>query len=162
MGNSKYMYVSPDGKVYNGSYLYVNSLANKELKWERTASFNLGLDFSIFNERLKGNIDIYKANTKDLLIERTLPELIGFSSVMSNLGEVENKGIELSLTSKNIDTKNFAWSSTFNFTLNRNKIVHLYGDMVDVLDENGNVVGQKEADDIKNKWFIGKSLDEIW
>lgn len=71
MGNSKYMYVSPDGKVYNGSYLYVNSLANKELKWERTASFNLGLDFSIFNERLKGNIDIYKANTKDLLIERT-------------------------------------------------------------------------------------------
>lgn len=130
MGNSKYMYVSPDGKVYNGSYLYVNSLANKELKWERTASFNLGLDFSIFNERLKGNIDIYKANTKDLLIERTLPELIGFSSVMSNLGEVENKGIELSLTSKNIDTKNFAWSSTFNFTLNRNKIVHLYGDMV--------------------------------
>ena len=155
MGNSKYMYVSPDGKVYNGSYLYVNSLANKELKWERTASFNLGLDFSIFNERLKGNIDIYKANTKDLLIERTLPELIGFSSVMSNLGEVENKGIELSLTSKNIDTKNFAWSSTFNFTLNRNKIVHLYGDMVDVLDENGNVVGQKEADDIKNKWFIG-------
>lgn len=117
MGNSKYMYVSPDGKVYNGSYLYVNSLANKELKWERTASFNLGLDFSIFNERLKGNIDIYKANTKDLLIERTLPELIGFSSVMSNLGEVENKGIELSLTSKNIDTKNFAWSSTFNFTL---------------------------------------------
>lgn len=140
MGNSKYMYVSPDGKVYNGSYLYVNSLANKELKWERTASFNLGLDFSIFNERLKGNIDIYKANTKDLLIERTLPELIGFSSVMSNLGEVENKGIELSLTSKNIDTKNFAWSSTFNFTLNRNKIVHLYGDMVDVLDENGNVV----------------------
>ena len=49
MGNSKYMYVSPDGKVYNGSYLYVNSLANKELKWERTASFNLGLDFSIFN-----------------------------------------------------------------------------------------------------------------
>lgn len=137
MGNSKYMYVSPDGKVYNGSYLYVNSLANKELKWERTASFNLGLDFSIFNERLKGNIDIYKANTKDLLIERTLPELIGFSSVMSNLGEVENKGIELSLTSKNIDTKNFAWSSTFNFTLNRNKIVHLYGDMVDVLDEIG-------------------------
>ena len=90
MGNSKYMYVSPDGKVYNGSYLYVNSLANKELKWERTASFNLGLDFSIFNERLKGNIDIYKANTKDLLIERTLPELIGFSSVMSNLGEVEH------------------------------------------------------------------------
>ena len=75
----------------------------------------LRLDFSIFNERLKGNIDIYKANTKDLLIERTLPELIGFSSVMSNLGEVENKGIELSLTSKNIDTKEFCMEFNIQF-----------------------------------------------
>ena len=75
MGNSKYMYVSPDGKVYNGSYLYVNSLANKRIKNGNVRlHFNLGLDFSIFNERLKGNIDIYKANTKDLLIERTLPD----------------------------------------------------------------------------------------
>lgn len=162
MGSNKYIYMSPDGKIYNGSYLWVNSLANKGLKWEKTASLNLGLDFSMFKDRLKGSIDIYKANTKDLLIERSLPDLIGFSSIMSNLGEVENKGFELSLTSINMQERNFTWSSTFNFTLNRNKIVHLYGDMVDVLDAEGNVIGQKEADDIKNKWFIGKSIDEIW
>lgn len=162
MGSNKYIYMSPDGKIYNGSYLWVNSLANKGLKWEKTASLNLGLDFSMFKDSLKGSIDIYKANTKDLLIERSLPDLIGFSSIMSNLGEVENKGFELSLTSINMQERNFTWSSTFNFTLNRNKIVHLYGDMVDVLDAEGNVIGQKEADDIKNKWFIGKSIDEIW
>lgn len=162
MGTNKYIYVKPDGTVYNGSYVYVNSLANKGLKWERTTAFNIGLDFSVLDERLKGNIDIYKNNTKDLLIERTLPSLIGFDNVMSNLGEVENKGFEFSLTSVNVKERNFTWSSTFNFTLNRNKILHLYGDMEDILDANGNVIGQKEADDIKNKWFIGKSIDEIW
>lgn len=162
MGTNKYMYVDPSGKVYNGSYVYVNALANKGLKWERTTSFNLGLDLSVLNDRLKGNIDIYKANTRDLLVERSLPNLIGFDKVMSNLGEVQNKGIELGLTSVNIKERNFQWSSTFNFTLNRNKIVHLYGDMENVLDADGNVIGQKEMDDIKNKWFIGKSIDEIW
>lgn len=162
MATKKYIYVKPDGTVYNGSYMYVSSLANEDLKWERTTAFNVGLDFSIFKDRLKGSIDVYKNNTKDLLITRALPDLIGFSSVMSNLGEVENKGFELSLTSKNIRNENFNWNTTFNFSLNRNKIIHLYGDMEDVLDENGNVVGQKEVDDIKNGWFIGKSIDEIW
>lgn len=162
MATKKYLYVKPDGTVYNGSYIYVSSLANEDLKWERTTAVNIGLDFSIFKDRLKGNIDIYKNNTKDLLITRTLPDLIGFSSVMSNLGEVENKGFELSLTSTNIQKQNFTWNTTFNFSLNRNKIIHLYGDMEDVLDADGNVVGQKEVDDIKNGWFIGKSIDEIW
>lgn len=162
MASKKYLYVGSDGTVYNGSYMYVSSLANEDLKWERTTAFNVGLDFSLFKDRLSGSIDVYKNNTKDLLITRALPDLIGFSSVMSNLGEVENKGFELSLTSKNIETQNFSWNSTFNFSLNRNKIIHLYGDMEDVLDENGNVIGQKELDDIKNGWFIGKSIDEIW
>lgn len=162
MGTNKYIYVKPDGTVYNGSYIYVNSLANKGLKWEQTASYNLGLDVSFLHDRLKASIDIYKMNTEDLLIERSLPNLIGFESVMSNLGEVENKGFELSLSSVNIRERNFTWSSSFNFSLNRNKIVHLYGDMENILDENGNVVGQKEADDIKNKWFIGKDINSIW
>lgn len=104
MEAKKYLYVGSDGTVYNGSYMYVSSLANEDLKWERTTAFNVGLDFSLFKDRLSGSIDVYKNNTKDLLITRALPDLIGFSSVMSNLGEVENKGFELSLTSKNIET----------------------------------------------------------
>lgn len=162
MGTDKYIYVGQDGTVYNSNYLYVNSLANKDLKWERTEAYNVGLDFTVLNNRLSGSIDLYKNRTKDLLISRALPTLIGFSSVMSNMGELENKGLEISLSSTNIEIENFVWNSTFNFSLNRNKIIHLYGDMVDVLDENGNVIGQKEADDIRNGWFIGKSLDEIW
>ena len=160
--DNKYLYVKPDGTVYEGAYIYVNSLANKSLKWERTTSTNIGIDFTVLHNRLRGSIDVYKMNTKDLLIARTLPNIIGYASVMSNLGEVGNKGLEFTLSSVNIQKKNFIWSSTFNFSLNRNKILHLYGDMEDILDADGNVIGQKEADDKKNKWFIGKAIDEIW
>ena len=125
--DNKYLYVKPDGTVYEGAYIYVNSLANKSLKWERTTSTNIGIDFTVLHNRLRGSIDVYKMNTKDLLIARTLPNIIGYASVMSNLGEVGNKGLEFTLSSVNIQKKNFIWSSTFNFSLNRNKILHLYG-----------------------------------
>ncbi len=58
--------------------------------------------------------------------------------------------------------KNFQWNTTFNFSLNRNKVNHLYGDYENVLDDNGNVIGRKEMDDIKNEWFIGKDISSIW
>lgn len=162
MTDNKYLYVRPDGTVYQGSYIYLNSLANKNLKWEKTTSTNIGLDFTVLAERLKGSVDVYKMNTKDLLIERSLPSIIGYASVMSNLGEVENRGFELSLTSMNIKKNNFSWSTTMTVSVNKNRILHLYGDMEDVLDAEGNVIGRKESDDIQNKWFIGKSIDEIW
>ena len=99
-----------------------------------------------------------------LLIDRSIPSILGYSpsTVASNLGEVDNKGFELNLNSRIMDKSNFAWRTNFTFSLNRNEIVHLYGDMIDVLDDEGNVVGQKEADDIQNKWFIGHAVDEIW
>ena len=78
------------------------------------------------------------------------------------MGEVRNKGFELSLNSVNIDHKNFRWSSSFIASLNRNEIAHLYGEMVDVLDKDGNVIGQREDDDIQNGWYIGHALDEIY
>ena len=81
---------------------------------------------------------------------------------MANLGEVQNTGFELSLRTLNIDAKNFQWNTTFNFSLNRNKVNHLYGDYENVLDDNGNVIGRKEMDDIKNEWFIGKDISSIW
>ena len=101
-------------------------------------------------------------STKDLLLTRSLPDIIGFSGVTTNLGEVRNKGFELSLNSVNIDHKNFRWSSSFIASLNRNEIAHLYGEMVDVLDKDGNVIGQREDDDIQNGWYIGHALDEIY
>ena len=64
--------------------------------------------------------------------------------------------------SRILDRRNLSWRASLTYSLNRNEIVHLYGDMVDVLDASGNVIGQKEGDDIQNKWFIGHAVDEIW
>ena len=162
LNTGKYLQVKPDGTVYQISQLYVNRMANPNLKWERTTSFNTGLDFSIFNGKVGGTIEVYKHSTKDLLVKRTLPDVIAFDWVYDNLGEVQNKGVEISLNTVNLTTDKFTWTSMVNFQLNRNKVIRLYGDMVDVFDSEGNVIGQKEADDIQNTWFIGHAIDEIW
>ncbi|GAA4451264.1 TonB-dependent receptor [Nibrella saemangeumensis] len=153
LNTGKYLYVKPDGTVYQVNQLYVNRMQNKGLRWERTSSFNLGFDFGLFNNRIDGSIEVYKSRTTDLLVQRSLPDILGFSWVMDNLGEVQNKGFEFSLNSINMNLPNFSWRTTANFQLNRNKIVHLYGDV----DANG-----KEIDDVANRWFIGHSIDEIW
>ena len=157
----KYQYISPAGAVIPVSQLWVDRMQNDNLRWEKTASLNFGLDFNILNNRLGGSIDVYKKETKDLLILRALPTVTGFDNVMTNLGQVDNKGIEFSLNSTNITTPNFVWRSTLNFSLNRNEIVHLYGP-VNIYDDQGKVIGQEEKDDINNRWFIGHALDEIW
>lgn len=151
--------------LHNGSTvigIFTKTLANKELKWEKTEASNVGLDFSILKNRLSGTIEWYSMATRDLLLNRSLPDITGFESVTSNLGEVRNKGFELSLNSVNLDQKNLKWSSSFVASVNRNEIAHLYGEMVDVLDGNGQVVGQREDDDIQNGWYIGHALDEIY
>ena len=153
------------------SYIYDQStvigvnatdLANVDLKWETTASYNAGLDFGIMGSRLFGSVDVYHSVTNDLLLQRTLPITTGYTSVFANLGEVQNRGLEVALNSVNIDRNGFTWRSNLSFWFNRNKINHLYGDMVDVLDENGNIIGQREEDDIENDWYIGRAIDEIF
>jgi len=162
LNSGKYLEINPDGSTNVVTQLYVTTMANPNLKWEQTSAFNIGLDFSILNNILSGSIDVYKGKTTNLLVSRSLPDVVGFSSVQTNLGEVDNKGFELSLNSTNINQKNFRWTSGFNFSLNRNEIVHLYGNMVDVTDGNGHVIGQEEASDITNKWFIGHPIDAVW
>ncbi|MBY5960247.1 SusC/RagA family TonB-linked outer membrane protein [Membranicola marinus] len=143
--------------------VHSNSMANSNLKWERTEAFNIGMDFSVLKDHISGTIDVYSMTTSDLLLDRTLPNIIGYSSVASNLGELQNKGIEVTLNSRNVNIPNaFQWESSIIFSLNRNKIIHLYGDKTKIYDDNGNVTGEKEADDITNQWFIGESIDRIW
>lgn len=151
--------------LHNGSTvigIYATRLPNEDLKWEKTEAYNIGLDFSFWGNRLNGTIEGYYMSTKDLLLTRSLPDIIGFSGVTANLGEVRNKGFEVSLNSVNINQKNFKWSSSLIASLNRNEIAHLYGETVDVLDKDGNVIGQREDDDIQNGWYIGHALDEIY
>jgi TonB-linked SusC/RagA family outer membrane protein len=157
----KYQYIKPDGTILLVSQLWTNRMQNDNLRWERTESINAGLDFSLFNNRLGGSVDVYKKMTHDLLILRTLVDVSGFANVMSNIGQVNNKGVEVQLNSLNINSKNFAWRSTVNVAVNRNEIVHLFGP-APVTDSTGKVIGQIEKDDLANKWFIGHDLDEIW
>ncbi len=153
LNTGKYFYQTPSGQLNLVNQLYVNRMENKNLQWERTESFNFGLDFSVLKTRLTGTFEAYKMSTTDLLVQRALPNFLGFDNVYDNLGQVDNKGFELTLNSTNFERQNFSWKTTANFQLNRNEIVHLYGDY----DENG-----KERDDITNRWFIGHAIDEIW
>ncbi|MFC4870707.1 SusC/RagA family TonB-linked outer membrane protein [Negadavirga shengliensis] len=153
LSTGKYFYQRPSGDLYFVSQLWVNRMQNRFLQWERTQSYNLGLDFSILRSRLGGTLEFYQTSTTDLLVERSLPNVIGFDWITDNLGEIQNKGLEITLNSTNLTTRNLTWTSTFNFQLNRNKIISLYGD----LDENGN-----ELDDIQNRWFIGEAIDRVW
>lgn len=139
--------------------LWTSYLSNKKLKWEKTQAYNLGIDFGLFNNRLSGVIDLYTTKTNDLILSRSMPNVSGFSATKANLGQVNNKGFELTLNSLNMRIpKKMEWSSTFIYSINNNEIAHLYGDMVDITDKDGNVIGQKESDDVKNGWYIGHSL----
>jgi len=161
LATGKYQFITPSGQLILVSQLYVNRLSNPGLKWEKTESYNVGLDYSILKDRIGGSIDVYRKSTKDLLISRALPDVIGFDNVLDNLGEVQNRGVEVSINTLNIKRPDFSWRSTVNFSLNRNKITHLYGPTPDY-DVNGKVVGQSEKDDLANRWFIGHDIDEIW
>ena len=128
--------------------LWPNDLmGNKDLSWETTKSFNIGLDFGFFNNRINGNIDMYLSKTNDLLLKRSLPKITGYNTVYSNMGETENKGIELTLNSRNVATKDFTWNSTLVFSWNKNEIKDLYGD---------------GKDDLGNRWFIGHPIGIIY
>lgn len=128
-----------------------SNISSSGLKWETTYSTNIALDFSLFKGKLGGSIELYNMATRDLLVERTLPSATGFSSIWTNLGEVNNRGIEVTLNSVNVKTRNFQWSTDFVFSYNRNRIVSLYG---------GDADGDgKEDNDISNGWFIGQPIN---
>jgi TonB-linked SusC/RagA family outer membrane protein len=106
---------------------YVNTFANKDLKWEKTVTFNFGLDFSVLNSRLTGAIELYSGKTNDMLYEISIPRVNGLSSAWTNIGELSNHGQEFSLTGIPVKDKDFEWSLTFNFSRNRNKVISILG-----------------------------------
>lgn len=101
-------------------------IANPDLSWETTTQSDLGLDLSLFNSRINITTDVYLKRTRDLLLNVTIPSSSGFSSAIKNLGKVENRGIELSISTKNIEGA-FQWSTDFNFLSNRNKVLDIGG-----------------------------------
>ncbi len=100
-------------------------LANPDLRWEETSQINLGLDFSFLNNRVSGSIDVYTKKTKDLLINFEVPQPSVVTTVLANAGEVENKGLEISLNTINYSSTDLFWRSTLNFATNSNKVLNL-------------------------------------
>ncbi len=150
------------GGIYTTSQIWVDRLANKNLSWETTESWNFGLDFGLFNNVLRGSAEFYLAKTKDMLVSRSIPSITGFDSVYDNLGQLNNHGFELTLNATPVQNRVFSWDTSVTFSLNRRKIVHLYGNYVDVLDDAGNVIGRREEDDVKNGWYIGHDTNQIY
>lgn len=103
----------------------VSNLQNSELKWETTAAYNTGIDFSFWKGKLSGTIDAYYKETNDLLIEKNLPASTSFGSITMNQGSLRNKGVELSLSSEVIKNDSFSWSLSGNIGVNRSQIIDL-------------------------------------
>ena len=104
------------------------TIPNPDLRWETTNKFNVGLDFGVLNQRISGSLDAYHENTYDLLLTRALPYTSGFANILQNIGSTQNRGLELSLTTQNLQSwHGLEWSTDFNFSANRNKITGLSG-----------------------------------
>jgi len=112
-----------------------------------TSEFNLGIDYAFFQSRISGTVDLYNRTTEGLILQRSVSKVNGYSAVFQNIGTTSNKGIELGLNSTNISKVDFSWKTNLTFSLNRNKIVNLYGD---------------HADDLGNRWFIGEPIRVIY
>lgn len=120
------------------------TLDNPNLHWETTNTANIGLDFGFFKGRLQGTLEAYDTKTYDLLLDRQISPVQGISKITQNIGKTSNRGIELSLSSINMQNSRFTWTTDFNISSNRNRIVELYGD---------------GKNDTLNRWFIGHPIN---
>ena len=137
--------------VYDSSTsiaLYPNTIGNPALRWEKTSSVNLGVDFGFWNNRLKGSVDGYLSKTSDVLVQRKLPGAAGYPNIWSNIGGLDNKGLDIELTSENIRKTDFNWTTNVVFSINRNKISKLYGGKNDF--------------DVGNEWFVGEPISALY
>jgi TonB-linked SusC/RagA family outer membrane protein len=140
--------------------VFNSSLANPALSWEKTTSLNLGVDVGILNNKIDISADVYDKTTTDLLMNRILPRVTGFSNVITNLGEVRNRGFEMTLNTRNLSRENLTWRSSLVFSLNRNKIQSLFGNMGTYT-----LLGQSRTGDVPdftNGWFPGHAVDAVW
>lgn len=133
-----------------------NNLRNLELGWERTTEYNIGLDFGFLDNRISGSIEYYNRLTDDLIMNKTLPVTLGYSSVKANVGSVRNKGFEAIINSENIRTKDLSWTTSLNFAYNKNSIVDLqYKE--DLTSRGPSFAGM--SGDYSNLWIIGQPID---
>lgn len=149
-GNSVIGYVPSDPSAKSPS-----KMANLDLTWEKTTQYNLGLDYGFFNGRINGSFDIYWTKTRDLLLPATIPSLTGYTSTYQNVGETSGWGIDFQLNAIPVKTKDFEWSTTLTWSMDRDKIDKLANGM---------------TEDVNNRRFVGERIgvfydyvyDGIW
>ncbi len=144
-----------------GSISYVSNgrLGNAGLVWEKQKQLNLGIDFTFLNHALNLSVDYFTINNEDLLMQRTLSTTTGFSNVISNVGALQNRGIEVSVGAKLISKADFTWSASANISSARNTVTKLYGDVTAVYNKGGftGVEIQREGN-----LFLNESLNSIY
>ncbi|HNU86821.1 MAG TPA: SusC/RagA family TonB-linked outer membrane protein [Ferruginibacter sp.] len=164
-GNQTQRYSSLSSVTTNASYVFgdggatsygqnVATIGNPDLEWEKTTGLNLGVDFTLLNNRLGGSLDYYNNNTTDLIFPVKIPTITGFDEIFTNLGKINNTGFEAAISYKIMDKKDLKWTASFNFSTNKNKIKTLTGQ-----DLNGDGI---EDDLVSSGLFIGKSIQTIF
>ena len=156
-GNSSVSPYSTTGPLSRNPYIWGSTaaigylpqvVANPEMAWEKTGQLNLGLDFGFLNNRISGTVELYRSNTFDLLLPKTLPAVSGYVGKTENIGKTRNEGIEITLITDNIRKKNFRWTTEWSFYTNKEQIVELL---------NKDAEG-KPLDMLANRWFIGHPI----
>ena len=138
---------------------YPNNIRNDKLGWERTSEYNVGVDFGFFDNRISGSVEYYNRLTKDLIMNKSIPTHLGYSSVRDNVGSVRNQGFEIMLNTENIRLKDFSWQTTLTLSYNKNEIVDL------AFKEDLGVYSDRlkgMQGDYNNRWFIGQPVQLNW
>jgi TonB-linked SusC/RagA family outer membrane protein len=160
-----------DKSTYNFGGSLVNGfratrLANENLKWERTASLDIGLDASILNNRVQLTVDYYYKETTDLLLDVQIPSVTGFVTSFQNVGSLKNNGIDIGITTTNINKANFNWQTTLNLSHNRNEVLELSGEDEIFVARSTNGRGQQPAGILRVGEAVGSYYglvsDGIW
>lgn len=129
---------------------YPSSIVNTILKWETSTEYNAGIDFGFLGGRISGSLDVYQKTSKELLFDVPLPLVSGGGTLTSNIGSVRNRGVEISLTTVNIESKDWNWQTTFNFAHNQNKVREING------------TGDQLLNGVSRSLFIDYSATNVW
>lgn len=138
--------------------IQMGSPGNTDLKWETTEQKDFGVEMGFFDNRLSFEFDYFNKHTRDLLLNKSVPYYAGGGSIVSNVGDIENKGVELNVTARIISTKDWGWESTFNFSSVKNKVTNL-GDETRIFDTT-DVIGLNGQPAFV--YEVGQSLGSLW
>ncbi|MEI6945960.1 SusC/RagA family TonB-linked outer membrane protein [Paraflavisolibacter sp. H34] len=145
VGNSSVNPYTTSGPLSRNNYVFASTpgigylpqlVQNPNLGWEKTASLNAGVDFRMLNSRLSGSVEVYEHNTTDLLLTRTLPAVSGYVQKIENVGATRNRGVEITLSTVNIQKGNFSWNTDLNWSRNREEVVELMNGKQDMVANN--------------------------